>query len=165
MNYHSFLPDRLGTNSLNSIHMQQQIISRPKNPTLPQVTLQSTVRSSVAPKYSHMDYQTYRTITEATHKRKTFTRNKFAEHNNIYVDRPQTTQPSRTNTHYHFLSQRRNFQQPSSNSVNFHDYPQILQDKSENYPFFQQNKKIYNKKERHQTPCYAPKYLSSDDDD
>ena len=29
---------------------------KPKNPTLPQGTLQSTVKSSVAPKYSHMDY-------------------------------------------------------------------------------------------------------------
>ena len=32
---------------------------RNKNSTLPQVTLQSTVKPSVAPKYSHMDYQTY----------------------------------------------------------------------------------------------------------
>ena len=37
---------------------------RPKNPTLPQVTLQSTVKSSVAPKFSHMDYQTYRPMTK-----------------------------------------------------------------------------------------------------
>ena len=44
-----------------------------KNPTLPQVTLQSTVKPSVAPKYSHMDYQTYRPMTKPTQKRTTFT--------------------------------------------------------------------------------------------
>ena len=31
---------------------------------LPQVTLQSTVKPSVAPKYSHMDYQTFRSMTK-----------------------------------------------------------------------------------------------------
>ena len=31
--------------------------SKNRNTTLPQVTLQSTVKPSVAPKYSHMDYQ------------------------------------------------------------------------------------------------------------
>ena len=44
-----------------------------KNPTLPQVTLQSTVKPSVASKYSHMDYQTYRPMTKPTQKRTTFT--------------------------------------------------------------------------------------------
>ena len=32
---------------------------KPKTSILPQVTLQSTVKPSVAPKYSHMDYQTF----------------------------------------------------------------------------------------------------------
>ena len=36
---------------------------RNKNTSLTQVTLQSTVKPSVAPKYSHMDYQTYRPMT------------------------------------------------------------------------------------------------------
>ena len=52
-----------------------------KNTTLPQVTLQSTVKPSVAPKHSHMDYQTYRPMTKPSNTRKTFTRNSFAEHN------------------------------------------------------------------------------------
>ena len=43
---------------------------RPKNPILPQVTLQSTVKPSVVPKYSHMDYQTYRPLTKPSQKRK-----------------------------------------------------------------------------------------------
>ena len=43
---------------------------RPKNPTLPQVTLQSTVKPSVAPKYSHLDYQTYRPMTKPSKTRK-----------------------------------------------------------------------------------------------
>ena len=36
---------------------------RNTNTSLTQVTLQSTVKPSVAPKYSHMDYQTYRPMT------------------------------------------------------------------------------------------------------
>ena len=56
-----------------------------KNTTLPQVTLQSTVKPSVAPKYSHMDYQTYRPMTKPSKTRKTFTRNSFAEHNYNYA--------------------------------------------------------------------------------
>ena len=95
LNYNSFLPDRIGTNSLNSTLIQQENLNgtrnltqqdiqtpsrfaneevvttittttqqsispihpnlttpRPENPTLPQVTLQSTVKSTVVPKYS-----------------------------------------------------------------------------------------------------------------
>ena len=46
---------------------------RPKNPTLPQVTLQSTVKPSVVPKYSVMDYQTFRPMTKPTQKQRKFT--------------------------------------------------------------------------------------------
>ena len=48
---------------------------RNTNPSQTQVTLQSTVKPSVAPKYSHMDYQTYRPMTIPPKTRKTFTRN------------------------------------------------------------------------------------------
>ena len=44
------------------------------------------VKLSVAPKYSHMDYQTYRSMTKSLKTRKTFTRNNFAEHNYNYVN-------------------------------------------------------------------------------
>ena len=63
----------------------QQIISpiRPNlttpkntNTSLPQITLQSTVKPSIAPKYSHMDYQTYRPMTKPSKTRKTFTKKK-----------------------------------------------------------------------------------------
>ena len=37
---------------------------RNTNTSLAQVTLQSTVKPSVAPNYSHMDYQTYRPMTK-----------------------------------------------------------------------------------------------------
>ena len=79
-------------------------------------------------------------MTKPSQKRKTFTRNNFAEHNYNYVNRPQTTQPSRTNTQNYLFSQGSIFPQPASNSVNFHDYPEISQDKSENYPFLQHNR-------------------------
>ena len=78
----------------------------------------------------------------------------------------QITQPSRTSTENLLFSQRQNFQQPSSNSASFHDYQQISQDQSENYPFFQQNKNnIQQNKNRHQTAYYTPNYFSSVDED
>ena len=63
------------------------------NTSLTQVTLQSTVKPSVAPKYSHMDYQIYRPMTKLSKTRKTFTRNTFAEHNYNYVHQSKTNQP------------------------------------------------------------------------
>ena len=62
---------------------------RNKNTSLAQVTLQSTVKPSVAPKYSHMDYQTYRPMTIPSKIRKSFTRNTFAEHIYNYAHKPR----------------------------------------------------------------------------
>ena len=92
-------------------------------------------------------------------KQRTFTRNNFAEHNYKYVNRPQTSKSFRPNNQNHLFSQHL-----TTNLVKFHNYPRILQDQSENYPFFQQNK---NNKQQNQnkTPYYTPNYLSSDDDD
>ena len=59
---------------------------KPKISTFPHVKLQSTVKPSIAPKYSHMDYQTFRPMTKPIQKQKTFTRNNFAEHNYNYVN-------------------------------------------------------------------------------
>ena len=130
---------------------------RPKNPTIPQVTLQSTVKPSVAPKYSHMDYQTYRPRNPLK-TRKTFTRSNFAEHNYNYVNPSQTTHPPRRNTQNHSILQKSSFSNKSTNSVNFQDHPHPSQDHSKNYPFFKQNTN------KQQTPYYT-NYLSSDDDD
>ena len=63
------------------------------NTSLPQLTLQSTVKPSVAPKYSHMDCQTYRLMTKPSKTRKTFTRNTFAEHNYNYVHQSKQINP------------------------------------------------------------------------
>ena len=98
-------------------------------------------------------------MTKPLQKRKIFTRNSFAEHNYNYVNPSQTTHSPRINTQNHFVSQKSIFLNTSSNSVNFHDYPQPSQDQSENYPFFQQNRN------KQQTPFYTSNYLSSDDDD
>ena len=54
---------------------------RNTNTLLTQVTLQPTVKPSVAPNYSHIDYQTYRPMTIPSKTQKTqkpFTRNTFA---------------------------------------------------------------------------------------
>ena len=129
---------------------------RNKNPTLAQITLQSTVKPSVAPKSSQMDYQTYRPMTIPSKTQKPFTRNTFAEHNYNYAHQPKTNQPPQKKNHV--CSHYWNLPKTPTNSVNFPDNPQPTQDYSENYPFFQQN---INKQH---TP-YNTNYLSSDDDD
>ena len=82
------------TTTQQSISPIRPNLTTPKNTntSLPQVTLQSTVKPSVAPKCSHMDYQTYRPMTKPSKTRKTFTKNTFAEHNYSYVHQSKTTQ-------------------------------------------------------------------------
>ena len=89
--------------------------------------------------------------------RKTFTRNNFAEQNYNYTHPSKINYPPRKNTNNHIRS--RNWDNPmaSTNSVNFQTNSHPPQDRSENYPFFQQNK---NKKQT----SYQMDYLSSDDD-
>ena len=130
---------------------------RNTNPSQTQVTLQSTVKPSVAPKYSHMDYQTYRPMTIPPKTRKTFTRNNFADHNYNYTHPSKTNyQPRKNFSNY---TRSRNWDNPMAppNSINFQTNLHPPQDCSENYPFFQQNK---NKKQT----SYQMDYLSSDDD-
>ena len=83
------------TTTQQSISPIRPNLTTPKNTntSLTQVTLQSTVKPSVALKYSHMDYQTYRPMTKPSKTRKTFTRNTFAEHNYNYVHQSKTNQP------------------------------------------------------------------------
>ena len=119
-------------------------LTTPKNTntSLTQVTLQSTIKPSVAPKYSHMDYQTYRPMTKPSKPRKTFTRNTFAEHNYNYAHQSKTNQSPRKKTQNlnHVFSHYWNLSNRSTNSVNFPDNPHPPQDYSENYPCFQQNR-------------------------
>ena len=129
---------------------------RNTNTSLAQVTLQSTVKPSVAPKYSHMDYQTYRPMTVPSKTRKSFTRNTFAEHNYNYARKQRTNQPPRKNNN-HVCSHYWDNPMTTTNSVNFRTNSHPPQDHSENYPFFQQNK--IKKQAPHHTD-----YLSSDDD-
>ena len=145
------------TTTQQSISPIRPNLTTPRNTNLSQtqVTLQSTVKPSVAPKYSHMDYQTYRPMTIPSKTRKTFTRNNFADHNYNYTHPSKTNyQPQRNFNQY---TKPRNWDNPTAqyNSKNFQPNPP--QDRSENYPFFQQNK---NKKQT----SYQMDYLSSDDD-
>ena len=80
--------------SISPIHPN---LTTPKNnhATLPQVTLQSTVKPSVALKYSHMGLKTYRPMTKPSKPRKTFTRSNFAEPNYNYVHPSRTNPPAR----------------------------------------------------------------------
>ena len=128
---------------------------RNTNPSQTQVTLQSTVKPSVAPKYSHMDYQTYRPMTIPSKTRKTFTRNNFTDHNYNYTHPSKTYNQPQRNFNQYTRSQNWDNPMTQPNSINFQTNPP--QDHSENYPFFQQNK---NKKQT----SYQMDYLSSDDD-
>ena len=73
-------------------------------------------------------------MTKPSKTRKTFTRSSFAEHNYKYVNPSQTTQPHRRNTQKWILPNT------SQNPVNFQDHPYPPQDRSKNYPFFQQSR-------------------------
>ena len=127
--------------SISPIHPN---FTTPKNNKVlsPQITLQSTVKPSatLAPKYSHMDYQTYRPMTRPQRPQRTFTRNNFAEHNYNYTHPPRTNYLPRKPNNKHIYS--RNWERPitSNNPVNFQSNQRSTQDFSENYPFFQQKK-------------------------
>ena len=138
---------------------------RPKNPILPQVTLQSTVKPTIEPRYPYVSYQPFRPMMKPIQKQRTFTRNNFAEHNYNYVSRPQTSKSFRPNTQNHLLSQKQNFRQPTTFTVSSHDYPRNSEEQSENYPFFQQSKNNEQNQGKHNTPYSTSNYLSSEDDD
>ena len=89
------------TTTQQSISPIRPNLTTPKNTntSLTQVTLQSTVKPSVAPKYSHMDYQTYRPMTVPSKTRRTFTRNTFAEHNYNYAHSSKTNYPPQKTNH------------------------------------------------------------------
>ena len=113
--------------------------------------------ATFAPKYSHMDYRTFRPMTRPPKPRKTLTRNNFAEHNYNYTHPPRTHQPPRKTNNNHVCSHYWDKPMTTNNSVNFQPNQHPPQDHSENYPFFQQ---IKNKQ---QTPHHT-NYLSSDND-
>ena len=127
--------------SISPIHPN---FTTPQNNKVPtqQITLQSTVKPSAtfAPKYSHMDFQTYRPMTRPPRPQRTFTRNNFAEHNYNYTHPPRTNYSPRKPNNNNIYS--RNWERPitSNNPVNFQSNQRSTQDYSENYPFFQQNK-------------------------
>ena len=146
------------TTTQQSISAIRPNLTTPKNTntSLAQVTLQSTVKPSVAPKYSHMDYQTYRPMTVPSKTRRMFTRNTFAEHNYNYAHSSKTNYSPRKTNNNHVRTRYWDNPMTKTNSVNFHTNSHPPQDRCENYPTFQPNK---NKKAPHHTD-----YLSSDDD-
>ena len=70
-----------------------------KNTVFPQTTMQSTVKPSVIPKYSQMDYQTIRPVTKSrqANKQKTSNRNNFSDHNYNFSQKSKATKPPITN--------------------------------------------------------------------
>ena len=65
--------------SISPIH---PTLTTKKNTIFPQTTIQSTVKPSVIPKNSQMDYQTFRPVTTSrqTNKQNTSNRNNFSDH-------------------------------------------------------------------------------------
>ena len=109
------------TTTQQSISPIRPNLTTPRNThtSLAQVTLQSTVKPSVAPKYSQMDYQTYRPMTIPSKTRRTFTRNNFAEHNYNYTHSSKTNYPPRNNNNNQIRSRYWNNPMATTNSVNF----------------------------------------------
>ena len=144
--------------SISPIHPN---FTTPKNNkvTSPQITLQSTVKPSatLAPKFSHMDYQTYRPMTRPPKPKKAFTRSNFAEHNSNYTHPPRTNYSPRKPNNNHVYSN--NWDRPTTinNSVNFQPTQYPIQDYSGNYQFFLQNK-------NRQQKSHHTDYVSSADD-
>ena len=95
-------------------------------------------------------------MTVPSKTRRTFTRNTFAEHNYNYAHSSKTNYAPRKNNNNQVRSRYWDNPMTTTNSVNFQTNSHPPQDRSENYPFFQQNK---NKKAPHHTD-----YLTSDDD-
>ena len=136
------------TTTQQSISPMHPNLTTPKNNkvTSPQITLQSTVKPSatLAPKFSQMDYQTYRPMTRPPKPRRTFTRNNFAEHNYNYTHPPRAHYSPRKPNNIHVYSHYWDKSTTTNNLVNFQPNQHPTQDYSENYPFFQQNKKTTN---------------------
>ena len=141
-----------------------------KNPTLQQTIIQSTVKPSVAQKYSQMDYPTFRPVTKPSYKQQTSHRNNFAKHNYNYANGPKTTKSSKTNTqnsikfqsadeeyynqnHQRFYSSQR----PRSYSI---DQPHIFKSYTRNEQVRQSRNKptSYNNKFQHQNPINTQSY-------
>ena len=83
------------TQQSNSPIHPKLMTSRNKKTALPQTTIQSTVKPSLAPKYSQMDKQTFRPITTSrqSHQQKTSERSNFSEHSYNFAAKSKTTKP------------------------------------------------------------------------
>ena len=79
-------------------------------------------------------------MTVPSKTRRTFTRNTFAEHNYNYAHSSKTNYPPRKTNNNHVCSHYWDNPMTTTNSVNFRTNSHPPQDRSENYPFFQQIK-------------------------
>ena len=73
--------ETMPTTTQQSISPIHPTLTTPKKSTaFPQTTIQSTVKPSVIPKYSQMDYQTFKPVTTSrqTNEQKTFIKNNFS---------------------------------------------------------------------------------------
>ena len=105
---------------------------RNKNAAFPQTTTQTTVKPSVVPKYSQMDYQTFRPVTTArqTNKQKTSNGKNFSDRIYIFFAKSKTTKPPHMNSHNQSESQNQNVPQQASQSEFFNDQPRATLDRS-----------------------------------
>ena len=134
----------MSTTTQQSISPVHPTLTTPKNKNtvFPQTTIQTTVKPSVFPKYSQMDYQTFRPITTSrkTNKQKTSNKNNLSDHNYNFFQKSEATKPLNTNSQIQSQSQNQNVRQQASQSLFFNHQPRATLVCSENYPFFQQQK-------------------------
>ena len=81
------------------------------------------------------------------------------------MNRSKTPKSFNMNIQTHSISQSQNIPQSTSNSVDFNNQPRSTQDRSENYPFFQQNKNNTNKYYTRNQPSYYTANSSPSDDE
>ena len=118
--------------------------SKIKNAAFPQTTIQSTVKPSVIPKYSQIDYQTFEpvTTTRQTKNESTFDRNIFSDHNSNFFANSKTTKSPYINSQSQSQTQKynRNVPQQASHTVFFNNQPQATLHRSAVYPFSSKTK-------------------------
>ena len=132
---------------------------RNKNSAFPQTTIQSTVKPSVTPNHSQMDYQTFEPVmtTRQTNKQRTSNRNNFSDYNYNLFAKPQTTKSPYMNSQNQSRAQNynRNVPQQAPHTVFSNDQPRATLDTFQNYPFFQQNKNMTIKHHLRNQPHYS----------
>ena len=107
-----------------------------------------------------MEIQTFRLVTTSRQTNKQETSNRITSLiiTIFFFAKVENNKTLNTNSHSQSQSQSQNVRQQASQSAFFNDQPRAAPDRSENYPFFQQNKNIAIKHHARNQPHYSEIY-------